>query len=731
MDVINLVFKPYITHHSGRIRGAAIDALLDLNPVSVEPFLREIWAPLTGPVCSDFINPRFKFIRKNGITVMRKGDLLKVDLTHTLHNLILAHLPTSVGLIIKYIVELWYFCIEVDRDNQLPQLRYWACKTLAAFVDRIRVCWESGLLPARLHTDVWMTIYGWTKGATGSDGGNLIKNTIIRSASADSLARGTLMTQSSLSFASVHQEQAQALNDSLLALSYRLPVKDFVQLFEWLDTLTGTLTEAICNLFYNKSIQEPLLQMVTERAYGERNPLGYAKALFEAVYRGVLMMDFSVLIVLALHHNDTHLTSMLTQRAFTSPTHLSMILADEESIQVSEQVVLEGCRRLNHIGLLFPWVSNLVIVEDLTALLHALLARSMTMCFEVSRVWQQWCLWRHHLPEILCFLLNETNKTEFIEAMALVEPQLITSHLVPLTQYKYWNVADKALKWFDTLICIHKPTLTNEEVDAIEYTRYVIHDNDFPQNASVALDWALESSVPSVRSKSWLAYRSIHDYNIEELTKIIDRFEEAEDEMIQTMAQMIDSGLFDPRLLELKQHPLILATMIRKDRIDPVIHLEHPEVIFALLEKIHDVQTNIIPYMMISLPELLRSPTKCKIFSQWITRNYQVASMDDSLGDPIIELASLIPRLSFLQDLPATLSIVLLEIGNPETVISYLLHSDLSFQAKFLQHFLPNLKAPFSSELISQVSGIVETLLTSNAAFNEAISYITQFLSQQ
>ena len=90
------------------------------------------------------------------------------------------------------------------------------------------------------------------------------------------------MTQSSLSFASVHQEQTQALNDSLLALSYRLPVKDFVQLFEWLDTLTETLTEAICNLFYNRSIQEPLLQMVTERAYGERNSLGYATALFES-----------------------------------------------------------------------------------------------------------------------------------------------------------------------------------------------------------------------------------------------------------------------------------------------------------------------------------------------------------------------------------------------------------------------------------------------------------------
>ena len=252
MDVINLVYKPYITHHSGRIRGAAIDALLDLHPTFVEPFLREVWAPLTESVCADFINPRFKFLRKNGITVMRKGDLLKVDLTHTLHNILLAHLPTSVGLIIKYIVELWYFCIEIDRDNQLPQLRYWACKTLAAFVDRIRVCWESGLLPARLHVDVWMTIYGWSKGASGSDGGNLIKNITTRSTSADSLARSTLMTQSSLSFASVHQEQTQALNDSLLSLSYRLPVKDFVQLFEWLDTLTDILTEAICNLFYNK-----------------------------------------------------------------------------------------------------------------------------------------------------------------------------------------------------------------------------------------------------------------------------------------------------------------------------------------------------------------------------------------------------------------------------------------------------------------------------------------------
>ena len=138
---------------------------------------------------------------------------------------------------------------------------------------------------------------------------------------------------------------------------------------------------------------------------------------------------------------------------------------------------------------------------------------------------------------------------------------------------------------------------------------------------------------------------------------------------------MIDSGLFDPRVLELKQHPLIIATLIKKDRIDPVMHLEHPEVIFALLEKISDVQASIIPYMMIALPELLRSPTKCKIFSQWIRGNYQSASMDDFLGDPIMELASLIPRLPLLQDLPATLSIVLLEIGNPETVISYLHHS--------------------------------------------------------
>ena len=228
---------------------------------------------------------------------------------------------------------------------------------------------------------------------------------------------------------------------------------------------------------------------------------------------------------------------MLTQKAIHLSNHLSMILADEEGVQVSERVVLEGCKRLSHIGVLFPWISNLVIVEDLSRLLHALLARSTTMCFETCRVWQQWCLWGHHLPEVLCFLLNETSKTEFVEAMALVEPHLVTSNLIPLTQYKYWSVAEKALKWFDTLDLHPQTNPHQQESDAIEYTRYVIQDNDFPQNASIALDWALESSVPSVRSKSWLAYRNIHEYKIEELSRIIDRFEEPEDEMIQTMAK--------------------------------------------------------------------------------------------------------------------------------------------------------------------------------------------------
>ena len=471
--------------------------------------------------------------------------------------------------------------------------------------------------------------------------------------------------------------------------------------------------------------------MVIERAYGAKNPLGYAMALFEAVYRGILNVDFSVLIVLVLHHNNIQLTSMLTQEPLTSVTHLSMLLAEQESVQVSEQVVLEGCKRLNHIGLLFPWVSNLVIVEDMTTLLHALLARSTTMCFEICRVWQQWCLWKHHLTAILCFLLNETNKTDLLEAMALMEPRLVTSHLIPLTRYKHWSVADKALKWFDILIGIHKPTLTDEESDGIEYVRYILQDNDFPRNASIALDWALESSISSVRDKSWLAYRNIHDYKMDDLQRIIDRFDGLEDQMVQTVAHMLESGLFDPRILQLKQHPLIVATLIKKDRIDPVLQLEHPDIVFALLEKTLNVQANIVPFMMISLPELLRSPTKCKLFAQWIRDNYQFTNMDDFLSDPIMELASLIPTLSLLQDLPATLSSVFLDIGKPETVLSHLHHTNQGFQSKFIQHFLPSLKAPFSSELVLLVSDILDTLLTSNDDYNETISCITLFLSKQ
>ena len=142
---------------------------------------------------------------------------------------------------------------------------------------------------------------------------------------------------------------------------------------------------------------------------------------------------------------------------------------------------------------------------------------------------------------------------------------------------------------------------------------------------------------------------------------------------------------------------------------------------------------NAIPFLMICLPELLRSPAKCKLFAQWIRDNHQIASTDDPLSDPIMELASLIPRLSLLQDLPATLSSVLLDIGDPETVLSHLHHSNQAFQVKFLQHFLPSIKTPFSPQLIAQVSGMAEMFLASPAEHDSdaVISCITAFLSKQ
>lgn len=144
-----------------------IDSVRAINPAFIcDTF--DALEGLLGSVSKDLRNVEYQFVRKN-----RKQDMLKIDLTRLLASIVSAmqRVPGSSasdpnsGLhrtIQRYIVEIFYFCSEIDTDEFLPSLR----TALATLIQEYHEI-VSGrpnrydFFPFKLQTELFTVIRKW------------------------------------------------------------------------------------------------------------------------------------------------------------------------------------------------------------------------------------------------------------------------------------------------------------------------------------------------------------------------------------------------------------------------------------------------------------------------------------------------------------------------------------------------------------------------------------------
>lgn len=792
-DIFSAIFLPFIQHPVHCIRQACLSALRSMHPSFVGAFILNAWQPLIRPLSAAYTNGHFRFTRKNNAVVLRRSDLLKVDLTHALHNATSDRLlvdlhgqphSTALTAIQQYIVELFYFLIEVDRDNAIPQLRYWACRTAAAFVRRLRVSPQiMGLLwPARLHHDIWTAMHGWwQQGRAGAPKSTLDfhqrglpkevdkrqqqrqSGHSTHSSSADSLATSlatvTLQSSSSLSFGSSNVDfqldTTEALHEGLLSLLFQLPIVDHERVFSWLDSLLlagcnksdADFVEAVCSMLAHPDTRSSLIDRLFARIYsGNDNSLAYAHAIFVAADRGVADLPLASLVVMALHFDKEELlTAMLLSLEDSHGKEriaLSHALAMNIDTETSIQVVQEGCARLPDASLLLaPWIANIVLIPscpattglaeyskdtssrllnslfDHTVCLHARFTHAM------CRAWQQFCLWRHHIPIILSFLLSKgTSSTSdnassakfVLESLAIVDPVSTIRSLISLTQqHDHRDYARTALCWFDLLQSHYDIALQPLEADRIAHARYVYFsdryfDDYHGNNADIALEWALGSSTDrTVRSRSWHSYRNIKRFTVEHLRLILDSVavnpSQDDDECFETFAAMIDAGLMDSRLLQCK-HPRVLVALIRHGFFHEHIHSlsasfsECTDVVVAILDKLDSTEhfIRIFLHSMPAIASAIVSRNRACILQSFADCLARLLPSPTDLCDPLTELAALLPRLAEYgpEDSAAMLSRVLCSlVGGHDAVIEAIGKGcNARFGGPFLVHYLSNVQ---------------------------------------
>ena len=348
-DVFEMTFIPYINHPVQRIRQASLQALGSLNPAFVEALITDIWAPLARPLSADLTNPKFRFTRKAGQAHLRRQDWLKCDLTQALCMAISAGPFTScVHLVRKFLIELTYFCMQVDAGMLFPRLRYWACRCMSSYLRQIRGSWDPSFWPPRLHQDVWKAVWQWQctlvhpgtlleRTASTKDLSLLTSSTsnnhppsLPRSLSADNLMKTERSMGSSLP-SQCNPELEVAYGELMLELSFNLPARERTDaLFEWLDTLQPTsLCTAICSLFHLPDNQPILLPIALERAYTlDRSGVSYARSLFEVVNREISHIPVEHLVVMSLLHNSDapELGEMMLPRDFRSGSKVESLL---------------------------------------------------------------------------------------------------------------------------------------------------------------------------------------------------------------------------------------------------------------------------------------------------------------------------------------------------------------------------------------------------------------------
>lgn len=802
-DIFSIVFVPFIQHPVHCIRQACLSALHSMNPEFVDAFIATAWHPLARPLSAAYTKGRFRFTRKNSAIVLKRSDLLKADLTHALHNAIVdrllvdshAHGTARLTTIRQYIVELFYFLIEVDRDNAIPQLRYWACRTAAAFVRRLRGCPQLMplLWPARLHRDIWTAMHGWWQ--QGREGGGAKKLSLdshqrgtpgetdkrqqqgqnghagysTRSSSTDSLATSlaavTLQSSSSLSFGSstldFQPDVTEALHEGLLSLLFHLPLVDYERVLSWLDSLLlagcskrdADFVDAVCSMLANPDTRPSLIDRLFARIYsGSDSSLAYAHAVFMAVDRAAVDLPLASLVVMALYFDkelltDTLLGSEGSREGRRGGVELSHALAANVDTETSIQVILEGCARLSDASLLAPWIANVVFIPSsysatgladdsngllLSSLFDRTVRANAHFTHAMSRAWQQFCLWPHHIPIILSFLLSKCTSSTgdsssscsmfILESLAIVDPSGTVGSLIGLTQqHDRRGDAKTALCWLDRLQSHYAIALGPLEADRIAHARYVYLDDCYldeyhGSNADVALEWALSSSSDrSVRSRSWHAYRSIRCFTAEHLRLILDSVAmhaSQEDECFETFAAMIDAGLMDSRLLQCT-HPRVLVALIRRGFFRDCIHsmpassFESPDVVIAALDKLDSAEhiVRIFLHCMPAIASAIISRTQTGILKGFADCLARLLPSPTDLCDPLAELAALLPRLPEYgpEDSAAMLSRVLccLVAGEEQDAVIEAAgrRCNARFGGPFLVHYLSNVQATDSCDV--------------------------------
>jgi hypothetical protein len=169
---------PLILHDAASVRSAVVKAFYSCDKKYFEEVLAAL-VPYSKIISDDLRNIKYRFSRRN-----KKSDQLKIDFTKIVGQLMVNVLPEcaqhfftstksknkplpSVQFLLKCLLEVFYFCSEIDFDKTMPVLRVnltmmitgWARAVLND--DNCDRQSRFHFLPFKLHSEMWLTLRRW------------------------------------------------------------------------------------------------------------------------------------------------------------------------------------------------------------------------------------------------------------------------------------------------------------------------------------------------------------------------------------------------------------------------------------------------------------------------------------------------------------------------------------------------------------------------------------------